>query len=949
MNKKILKRENIIILIVVVLFVMLIFRLGDLTIVNGEYYKEKALNNRIKKIPVVANRGEILDRNGNLLAGNIPVFTVQFIGDNLSSDEFNRVSIDIIDLLDKYNEKHIEFPIVINDKGEFEYSYDINIQTWLNDNGYKGYVTAKTVFENVRDLEQVSDDLDVYKAQNILLLKGIKLPISVKEMKYLQDIYKENFLLSYGLSKETSAEDAFEYIRNLKKYNIDESISDEATIKILTIRHANKEQGYMSYTPIKISDNISQNVAILIQEMGMDFPGVNVEIEPIRYYPNDITAAHTLGYLGKISSENEIFHYIDELGYGRNDLIGKTGVEAKFEDILRGDNGFRFIEVDAYGRYVRDVGNDYDTLQSELPEAGNDIMLTIDLNLQKISEEVLEKWIKAINAGGTYESVWGNVTYDEFDKAESGAVVVVDVNTGEVLAMANYPSYNPNLFSLGISQSDWEKLKPENPRNPIAPRPLYNTATLTAVQPGSTFKMVTASAALEQGLDPEQKIYSNGYIEIGNNTFGCWLWNDYHMKHGPTNLYEALEVSCNYYFFDISMGTDYKNDSKLDFVMNATILVDCAKKFGLDDASGIEIAELVMGVPDEEKKTNTIVRGLRNELFEIIYEYFPTYITDDEDRVKEIIDEITSWADKNPTRGEVIKNLIVLGAYDDYYTVEKLADIIKYDYLNRVKWFEGDTFNMAIGQGDHQYTPIQMVRYIMAIANDGYLYDLSIIKELDGDEYVKNIDTEQIFKDSDTLEVVRKGMYEVAQGDSGTARKYFYDFPIEIGAKTGTAEKEGNIPPADEEKYIIDNLKNIDKSVSITELYIKTREILKDRNEEVALYEKQKDETSDENRVIELENKIDKLISRGYLTVGNAMRQALKDLSKLELNDTIINQFREDYDSYAWFVGFAPYENPEIAIVVLLPQGGHGGYAATIARDIMAEYFKLDPNDYIDE
>lgn len=949
MNKKLFKRENIIILLLVVLFAMLIFRLGDLTIVNGEYYKEKALNNRIKKIPIVAKRGEIFDRNGNLLAGNIPVFTVQFFGDNLSSDEFNRVAIEIIDLLNKYDEKHIEFPIIINDKGEYVYSYDINIQNWLNDNGYEGYVTAKTVFENIGDLEQISDDLDVYKAQNILLLKGIKLPISVVEMKYLQEMYKENFLLSYGLSEKTNAEDAFEYIRNLKKYSIDESISDEDVIKILTIRHANKEQGYMSYTPIKIADNISQNVAILIQEMGMDFSGINVEIEPIRYYPNDSTAAHTLGYLGKISSGNEISHYIDELGYGRNDLIGKTGIESKFEDVLRGDNGYRFIEVDAYGRYVRDVGNDYDTLQSVLPEAGNDVMLTLDFDLQKKSEEVLEKWIKAINSGGAYENVWGNVKYEEFDKVGSGAVVVVDVNTGEVLALANYPSYDPNLFSLGISQSDWEELKPENQRNPISPRPLYNTATLTAVQPGSTFKMVTATAALEQGLDPEQKIYSDGYIEIGNHTFGCWIWNDYHMKHGPTNLYEALEVSCNYYFFNISMGTDYKNSNKLDFVMNATILIEYAKKFGLDEASGIEIAEIVMGVPDEEKKTNTIIRGLKIELEEIIYEYFPTYITDDEDRVKEIINEITSWADENPTRGEVIKNLIGLGAYSDYYIVEKLADIIKYDYLNRVKWFEGDTFNMAIGQGDHQYTPIQMARYIMAIANDGYLYELSITKELDGDEYIKNIDTEQMFKDSDTLGIIRKGMYEVAQGDSGTARKYFYDFPIEIGAKTGTAEKEGNIPPADEEKYIIDNLKNIDESISAVELYVKTREILENRNEEVALYEKQKDETTNENKIDELENKIDKLISRGYLTTGNAMRQALKDLSELELNDTIINQFREDYDSYAWFVGFAPYENPEIAIVVLLPQGGHGGYAAPIARDIMVEYFKLDPNDYIEQ
>ncbi len=946
MLKKIFERQNVIGIIIIVIVVVLITRLANLTIINGEYYSEKAINNRIKKISEVAKRGEIFDRNGELLAGNIPAFTIQFMGDGLNSETFNQVAIKAIDLLDSNGENHIELPIVYNG-GNIEYSYDLDILEWLSSNGYNGYVSASTVFNNIRIREQISDELNHYEAQNFMLLKGIKLPISVKTMKYINEMHKENFLKSYGLDINTSAKEALEYLRNIKSYGIDESFSDENAIKILTIRNAIKEKGYLAYDPIKMADNVSQKTAVLIEEMGMDLPGVNIAIEPIRYYPNNKLASHILGYLGKISSVREVEYYINNLDYKRNDLIGKTGIEGEFEEVLKGDDGYRYIEVDAYGRFVREVGDSYDMLESLSPKSGNDVRLTLDIELQRVAEDSLEKWINAINNGGTYEDEWGNVTYDVFDNAETGAVAVVDVKTGEVLTIASYPSYNPNLFSTGISIVDWNSLSPENARNPLAPRPLYNIATLTAVQPGSVFKMITGIAAVEQGLDPDRKIYSDGYIEIGNNSFGCWLWNDYHAKHGPTDLYKALEVSCNYYFFNLAMGMDYKNNRSLGIDMNAATLIDYAKMFGLNEATGIEVSEAVRGVPDEEKKSNAVLWGLRIKLSEIIDEYFPAFI--DDDKKQDTIKEILSWAEDKPSRTSIINKLIELGAYDDFYFIAELADIIKYDYFNRIGWFEGDTLNMAIGQGDHMYTPIQVARYIMAIANDGYLYDLSLVKSADEKQYIKNIDTEPLFEDSDTLDAIRQGMYQVAQGTQGTARRYFAEFPVDIGAKTGTAEKEGKIPPVDEEEYLINNLPLIDPKIDISDLDLKTEEILITRNEELASFEKEKNDTDDLERIEKLTNKIEYLITSGYLNRESAMREAIKELSDLELNDTIINQYREEYNSYAWFAGFAPYDDPEIAVVVFLPQGGHGGYAAPIARDIFAHYLKLEKGEDSDK
>jgi len=938
------ERRTQINIVFIIVFMIMLNRLAVLTLVHGEDYREQALNNRLRKVTEVAKRGDIYDRNGKLIAGSVPGFIVNINGSLVSKSDLNGVAIKLVDLLDENLEEHIEFPIKVNN-GKFYYDYDVSLRQWLVENEFDLDETAEEAYAEILRREQIFFEVDPYEGQKLLLLRGINPPISVSKMEYRAVLNKRDFLKSYGIEGDTSAEEAFSLIRQRREFGIPDDVDDQDAYKILALKHAIRAKGYLKYEPVKVANSVSESTAVLINELGMDLPGVNVVIEPIRYYPYRDLAAHILGYMGKISSEYEIDKYVKGNKYNRNQIIGKVGIEGNYELELTGTNGYKYVEVDVLGRLVREVQKTYDGMESKSSVAGKDIKLTIDMDLQEKADAALVKGIKTIQTGGVYDSPWGDYRYKEaFEKAETGAVVVVNVKNGEVLALSNYPSYDINLFSTGISSKDWASLQPDNIRNPLAPRPLYNIAALTAAEPGSTYKMITGFAAARQGMNPYDKVYADGYVQIGNHRFGCWLYNDYHGRHGNINFVEALKVSCNYYFFDISTGYDYYRDRPLNFEMDAATLIEASKLFGLDEKSGIEIYETSRGVPDPEKKKRDLLRGLRGALKFSIEDYFDADIAEDEEKRDEVIAEIISWADENPSRGTVIKRLREMSGRG-YYEVEPLADTIKYSYFNLMEWYAGDTFNMAIGQGGHEYTPVQIARYIATIANGGYNNELTLVKSIDGVAITKNqFISNEGMNANNVLDAIKEGMIRVTSERGGTGYSTFKDFPIAVGAKTGTAERMGKIPPADELQYLKDNLAKIDNSLTVEETEKKATYILEQRNIELDQMRAERDNASDEATKNKLTNKINDSVSYGYLSSESTFRAAIKELSSKELRDSDINYFREDYDSFGWFVSFAPFEDPEIAIVVLVPQGGHGGYTAPIAREIYAHYFNLYDN-----
>ncbi|MGB4437767.1 MAG: penicillin-binding transpeptidase domain-containing protein, partial [Sedimentibacter sp.] len=335
-----------------------------------------------------------------------------------------------------------------------------------------------------------------------------------------------------------------------------------------------------------------------------------------------------------------------------------------------------------------------------------------------------------------------------------------------------------------------------------------NIAMLTAIQPGSTFKMITALAALEKGVDPNTQVYCAGTMEVGDRYFSCWIYNMFGGSHGYQNMYEAIMNSCNFYFYTTVLGENPATNQPHTVKVDAEDIIDMADKFGLDSKTGIEIdipQEASGGVPSIEGKKLNIRVYLRMFLEANVERYLQDGYAIDASMKNEIIEEIVSWIDRDEpmTRGEVYDGLTALKLNPEKTNDNNvpLVDIIKYSYINQAVWNSGDNLNISIGQGNNSYTTLQMANYAAIIANGGYRNNVSIVKNIttyDGKEtdYVPLRESERIgLTDYSYLDVVKEGMRLVSLDDS--ARPYA-NFPVEVGSKTGTAQKEGTNPDTGE-------------------------------------------------------------------------------------------------------------------------------------------------------
>lgn len=331
--------------------------------------------------------------------------------------------------------------------------------------------------------------------------------------------------------------------------------------KILAIRYQILQDGYSTTKSITIANSISRESALEFNERSESFPGISVSVEPIRQYVSGNLASHVVGTIGKISEVKE--------GYNTNDYIGKTGIEYLFEKYLKGQDGTKQIDMSVDGT------NTEEYVTQEAVE-GSNVVLTIDANLQKVTEEALANNIKKINSGG----------FGKKYSTNSGAAIVMNVKTGEVLSMASYPDFNPQDFVGGISAENWEKYNTED-------TPQVNKTMQTAYAPGSIFKMVTAIAGLESGaISTKETINDTGVYPKYTNP-KCWIYTDYHRGHGRLNVSGAIQHSCNYFFYETAdrMGID--------------TLAKYAKYFGLGTKTGIELPNETAGtLASKETKEN---------------------------------------------------------------------------------------------------------------------------------------------------------------------------------------------------------------------------------------------------------------------------------------------------------------------------------------------------------
>lgn len=332
--------------------------------------------------------------------------------------------------------------------------------------------------------------------------------------------------------------------------NVQETL--DAFKKIIPLSEAEEERikkdlkRNRSFVPIKIRDNLSWEEVSRIQLNAPDLPGIVIDEGLTRYYPFGAGMAHILGYVSSVSDKDVKDDPLLEVpGF----KIGKSGIEKYLEKALRGESGNLKLEVNAYGRIMKEIER-----VDGIP--GKDVQLTIDSRLQQKAFELFGE--------------------------ESGAAVLLDVHTGEILAFVSAPSFDPNMMTQGLSTEDWNALL-HNERNPLTDKAISGQYS-----PGSTFKMIVALAALEAGvIKPETRTYCAGKMFLGNHAFHCWKKEG----HGHLNVVEALQHSCDIFFYETAQKLGIEK------------IADMARRFGLGSKINIGLENEKAGlIPDKEWK-----------------------------------------------------------------------------------------------------------------------------------------------------------------------------------------------------------------------------------------------------------------------------------------------------------------------------------------------------------
>ena len=374
-------------------------------------------------------------------------------------------------------------------------------------------------------------------------------PFSYTEMTDSQRSRLSQYLEHFELGAELDAPGLMDWFQ--AHYKIPETMSPEQARLAAGVRYELELRALFHISDYVFASDLDAELVAAVSERV--YPGVGIHTSAARSYATDY-ASHILGHTGRMD-EKELAYYT-ELGYPMDAVIGKAGMEAAFEEYLHGSDGERVTIRTAGGEIV----GSYYTVE---PRAGSDVTTTLDLACQQAAEEALAREIEKINANRLADAEPG----EEVQLAESGAVVVIQVGTGDILAMASYPSYRLETFSRDYSQLL---------NDPAAP--LYNRATQGRYAPGSTFKIVTATAGLSTGvLSADTKIYDRSIVdEYEGYSYTCWA---YPGSHGSIDVREALQVSCNYFFYMV--GRDVGIDS----------LSQYAADFGLGQSTGIELYE----------------------------------------------------------------------------------------------------------------------------------------------------------------------------------------------------------------------------------------------------------------------------------------------------------------------------------------------------------------------
>jgi len=478
------------------------------------------------------------------------------------------------------------------------------------------------------------------------------------------------------------------------------------------------------YQPIPITKEADPDIALQIVERPDQFPGVDAQPISIRSYPGlvDVNAAHVLGYVGPLT-EDDLANSSKQ--YFRSESIGKAGLEIQYDSYLRGVPGIRTLIVDRKEVITRES-------QNTKPVAGDHLVTSLDIRLQAAAEQALEDAVKRGRANG-YTS-------------DSGAAVVMDIRTGRILALASYPTYDPNAFEKGLTVQQASDLFSEKKSVPA-----LNRALQGLFAPASTFKTVSVVAAAAAGYDLQASYNCPSEVQVGTRAF-----QNYDSKNqGRMNMKKAVAVSCDTIWYKIAFdewlrdGGLRPKSSPNDYFFKAAEAFQITEKVGIDLPS--------------ESKSRLADRDYKKSWFEQNKDFYCNYKT-------------------RATKAQQTPFLIQLAA-------ENCVD------GDKVR--AGDAVNFSIGQGDTVVTPLKLTQMYAAIGNGGTIWQASIAKAIvktDG-TVIKTIAPNKLgtlTTAPSTVKFLQSALREVVV--SGTGAGVFAGFPIDISGKTGTGQVFGRNP-----------------------------------------------------------------------------------------------------------------------------------------------------------
>lgn len=934
-KKKKLSRYTVLNIIMLVIFSAITLRMLYLQVYKHDDYEDRANENSVRFVAEKAPRGEILDKNGNVLATNKQTYTLTFTTTDKSKEDFYSTLASIFKIL-KENKETVQDDLLVkvNDKGEFYFAY----KTSSADNQQ----SEKLRFLKDRGMdEEVKKEL--FKGSNNDLTDNQIAEIDKKLLEVTPEQAFYYLVRTYDLinlvNPDPTDEEKKQYQEMddkqltdliLKKYSLDD-IRD-----YMVVKDAIKMQSFKGYKAVTIASNIKKDTAFIIYQKLNDLPGIGVELQPVRYYPYNNLASAVLGYVGQIDSSLQDEYKLR--GYDTStDLIGKSGIESAFEDQLKGVKGGETVKVNSSGRTTEELFK----LESY---PGNTVNLTIDKNIQYAMQEALKDRIKQVQTESSDSN--GHT----FQNATRGAALAIDVNTGKILALASYPDFDPNLFAIPgqLTEAQTEQYFSPNLEkfgkelikrmglkksvNDLFPKdkngyrtdpydlyakPFYNYATLGTMPPGSIFKPVTVVAGLEEGvITPNETVNATGKFNIHPETFGtgfgpvCWI---YPGSHGPTDVKKALQVSCNFFFYETAYRLYMKDGGGTNRPDSLNTIAKYAWKFGLgvdpdsntNPSTGIEIEENTTGQTYNFKTfKNSIIAlsgfeiadFLQNETskgsaiatYQGIINFIPfdfSYTDDDSEKVKnlkvdlkqkikerfEVVGTGTTGKNENEFAASILSDVKGIMQNSDVYksnvkkyeakynksaNIDEQASLVanaiaRYVVVDKSAEMTspGQLVYSAIGQGINHYTPLQLGAYISTLANGGTRYALHLV------DSVTDVD-------GNVVEEYKPKVLD----------------KINISKSTLDAVKEG-----------MARVNNDSEGGTASSVF-------------------------------------------SSFPIKTAGKTGTADYS----ND------QRDYgrSPYATYVSFAPVDKPEIAFVGVIYDGGHGSYTAPVAKAVYEAYFK---------